>query len=202
VLRDLLLSANEKAARSFVSCIQSSFPAAFVFAPCAEKIPQDAAANCDLIFVNDAGDGAIGPATVETLLGRTHAQIIYLAPQDIFEKVKPAMITRGVVTLSKPVSRQSLILCVDLLQAVRVREAQIRKEKERLEQSLRDSKLVSRAKLVLIQVLGMTEPQAHRQIEKQAMDQQLPRGQVAMNILRLYDQRPNPNSGGASSPNR
>ena len=48
-------------------------------------------------------------------------------------------------------------------------------------------RLIDRAKCVLIQYLTMTEPQAHRYIEKQAMDTRTTRREVAQQILRTYE---------------
>ena len=53
--------------------------------------------------------------------------------------------------------------------------------------SLEELQLISRAKAVLIEYLKLTEPQAHRYIEKQAMDLGLTRRQVALNILKTYE---------------
>ena len=44
--------------------------------------------------------------------------------------------------------------------------------------------MVDRAKCALIQYLGFTEPQAHRYIEKQAMDLRQTRREVAESILK------------------
>ena len=52
---------------------------------------------------------------------------------------------------------------------------------------LEELQLISRAKAVLIEYLKLTEPQAHRCIEKQAMDLGLTRRQVALNILKTYE---------------
>ena len=58
----------------------------------------------------------------------------------------------------------------------------------KLEQSkIEEIRLVDRAKCMLIQYLSMTESQAHRYIEKQAMDRRVTRGEVARSILGLYD---------------
>ena len=48
-------------------------------------------------------------------------------------------------------------------------------------------RLVDRAKCVLIQVLSMTEPQAHRYLEKEAMDRRVTRREVAEQVLRTYE---------------
>ena len=57
----------------------------------------------------------------------------------------------------------------------------------RLYSKLEELQLISRAKAVLIEYLKLTEPQAHRYIEKQAMDLGLTRPQVALNILKTYE---------------
>ena len=48
-------------------------------------------------------------------------------------------------------------------------------------------KVVARAKCALMQSLKMTEAEAHRYIEKQAMDLRLSKREVAENILKIYE---------------
>lgn len=48
-------------------------------------------------------------------------------------------------------------------------------------------RLVNRAKWALIEHLGMTEDQAHRYIEKQAMDARVSKKEVAEGIIRTYE---------------
>ena len=55
------------------------------------------------------------------------------------------------------------------------------------EKKLADTKLIDRAKCMLIQYLGMTEDQAHRQIEKQAMDNRQTKTAIARGILANYE---------------
>lgn len=57
-----------------------------------------------------------------------------------------------------------------------------------LQQRLDDSRIVARAKLLLISRLGMSEGDAHRYIEKTAMDSCLPRRDVAEGIIRTYEE--------------
>jgi response regulator NasT len=48
--------------------------------------------------------------------------------------------------------------------------ARLKKENHKLQTKIEEIRLIDRAKCALIQCLLMTEPQAHRYIEKQAMD--------------------------------
>ena len=60
-------------------------------------------------------------------------------------------------------------------------------ENIRLQKKIDEIRIVDRAKLVLIQVLKMTEPQAQHYIEKQSMDLRQSRLVTAENILRTYE---------------
>ncbi len=57
----------------------------------------------------------------------------------------------------------------------------------RLEEEIDDLKLVDRAKCALVRYLNMTEPDAHRFIEKQAMNKRAPRRAIALEILSAYE---------------
>ena len=50
-----------------------------------------------------------------------------------------------------------------------------------------DIRLIDRAKCILIEYLNMTEKQAHKYIEKQAMDLRTTRRAVAESLLRTYE---------------
>lgn len=63
----------------------------------------------------------------------------------------------------------------------------LRDKTSSLQQRLDDSRIVARAKLLLISHLGMSEGDAHRYIEKTAMDSCLPRRDVAEGIIRTYE---------------
>ena len=47
-------------------------------------------------------------------------------------------------------------------------------------------KTVNRAKWLLISELKLSEPDAHRYIEKQAMDRCVPKRQIAEEIIKTY----------------
>ena len=56
-----------------------------------------------------------------------------------------------------------------------------------VEEKIEEIRLVNHAKWLLIQCLSMTEAEAHRYIEKQAMDTRQSKRMVAENIIRTYD---------------
>ena len=55
-----------------------------------------------------------------------------------------------------------------------------------VEEKMKEIRLVNRAKWLLISELKMSEPQAHRYIEKQAMDRCVPKRDIAEEIIKTY----------------
>lgn len=64
---------------------------------------------------------------------------------------------------------------VRLMTAVHIRLAGAAPQAERMQQKLQDIRIIDKAKCLLIQYSGLTEEEAHRYVEKQAMDRRLSR---------------------------
>ena len=62
----------------------------------------------------------------------------------------------------------------------------LEQEKSKLTKQLDDIKTIDRAKCCLIQYLNLTENQAHRHIQKLAMDTRRSQREIADDILRTY----------------
>ncbi len=92
----------------------------------------------------------------------------------------------GVLVLPKPFSRPLFHQTLRLAMAARRRMLGLRDENIQLQQKIEEIRLVDRAKCALIQYLNLTEAQAHRYIEKQAMDTRQTRREVACRILQTY----------------
>ena len=74
---------------------------------------------------------------------------------------------------------QSIRACCAMVERLRRAEERYATVEEKIE----EIRIVNRAKWVLIEKRGMSEPEAHRFIEKEAMDRRLPRSLVAQEIL-------------------
>lgn len=77
---------------------------------------------------------------------------------------------------------------LSLICAMRARLAQLETRTQDLKLKLEDMKLINRAKLLLMSRLNMSETQAHRYIEKAAMDGCAKRRDVAAAIIRTYEE--------------
>ena len=55
-----------------------------------------------------------------------------------------------------------------------------------IDEKMEEIRIVNRAKWILINELSMSEPEAHRYIEKQAMDRCISKDQIAKEIINTY----------------
>ncbi|MCC8079779.1 MAG: ANTAR domain-containing protein [Oscillospiraceae bacterium] len=141
----------------------------------------------DIVIINAPLSDGFGSDFAVRLAETTTAAILLLVKAELYEKASELVCPNGVMTLSKPFSRQMLRQTIRLLTVMRARLLRLNAEKDTLQEKFDDMKLVNRAKLLLMERLKMTESEAHRYIEKQAMNTGSRRRQVAENIIRTYE---------------
>ena len=112
------------------------------------------------------------------------AGILLLVKPEYFSDVSAQVTPLGVLTLEKPTSPQLMQQCMELLCGTRERLRRMEQKSASIEDKMAEIRLVNRAKWVLIEKQGMSEQDAHRYIEKQAMDRCVPKRVVAEEILR------------------
>ena len=109
-----------------------------------------------------------------------------MVKNDLFNDIYAKVISYGVITLSKPTNLQIVAQNLRILCATRERLRQMEAKQATVEEKIEEMRLVNRAKWLLIECLGMTEPEAHRYIEKQSMDERISKREVAENIIKAY----------------
>ena len=101
---------------------------------------------------------------------------------EVFDKVAPY----GVYTLPKPTSKQVIVQALDWMVSGRERLRGLEQKAIPLEEKMQEIRIVNRAKWILITELKMTETDAHRYIEKQAMDRCVSKKEIAEEIIKTY----------------
>ncbi len=118
---------------------------------------------------------------------RTSAGVLLLVKAELAEVVQARLEGDGVLVIAKPVARPMFDQAMHCAAVSRSRLLKVCAEKTKLEKKLAEIRVIDRAKCLLIQYQSLTEEQAHRYIEKQAMDLRLTRMAVAQNILAQYE---------------
>ncbi|HEY8418920.1 MAG TPA: ANTAR domain-containing protein [Clostridia bacterium] len=93
----------------------------------------------------------------------------------------------GILVLTKPINRNFFYKMVKFALSSGRRIVDTKNEVKKLQGKLEDLKIVTRAKLVLMEKMKMTEVQAHKYIERQAMDQRVTKRVIAENVIKKYE---------------
>ena len=142
--------------------------------------------SVDLVILNAPLKDEFGIQLAQDL-AENNMGVLLLTGSDVSEQVSYRVEQSGVITLAKPTTRQSLYIAIRALTALRSKLLQMELKTKALQQKVADIHTVNHAKWLLIQHDNMTENEAHRFIEKQAMDMRLSRREVAESIIRTYD---------------
>ena len=142
--------------------------------------------SVDLVILNAPLKDEFGIQLAQDL-AENNMGVLLLTGSDVFEQVSYRVEQSGVITLAKPTTKQSMYIALRALTALRSKLLQMEQKTKALQQKVADIHTVNHAKWLLIQHDNMTENEAHRFIEKQAMDMRLSRREVAESIIRIYD---------------
>lgn len=110
--------------------------------------------------------------------------ILLLVRTELFDQACARVEERGIVTLPKPTTRQMIYTAAKMLAATRNKLLAAQRETLDLQERMEEIRIVNRAKWFLIETRQMTEPEAHRYIEKAAMDRCVRRKDIAEELLR------------------
>ncbi len=114
---------------------------------------------------------------------KTAAGVLFLAKAQTAAEMAGQLQEFGVLVLGKPFSAAQFRQAVQMAASCRRRLAPLQAENARLLERIAQLRLVDRAKCALIEHRGLTEAEAHRLIEKTAMDTRRSRGEVAQALL-------------------
>ena len=185
--RVLVAGANDKLGESIAALLPKNEYEPPVFAASIGEIRRLALeSTIDLVVLNTPLKDEFGTRLALDLADYNIA-VLLMVQGDVFDQVCYKVEDYGVLTLAKPVSRQSFYTAVKLLTAMRAKMLRMEKKNQALQEKMQDIRTINRAKWLLITNLQMTEDEAHYHIEKKAMNSRLSRREAAEEIIRTYD---------------
>lgn len=142
--------------------------------------------NFELVIINaplrdETGEGLALHAA------QYSCQVILVVKGEHYEAIAAATENDGILTVAKPLNRAIFWPVLKLATAAQHRIQRLQAENTKLTQKVEDIRIIDRAKCILISRMKMSEQEAHRYIEKQAMDMRVSRRNIAERILKTYD---------------
>lgn len=145
------------------------------------------AGGIDGVLIAEPVTGSSGQELALQLKKRRCMAVLLLAEPAHAEAAAALLEQSGVLVLPNDAPELLIVQTIRLLTAVRIQLEQMQHKTEKLEAKVADIRIINRAKLLLVQHLQMTEAEAHKYIEKQAMNTSKPRRTIAENIIRTYE---------------
>lgn len=140
----------------------------------------------DIVLINSPLPDDFGMRLAIDVCSNSSAGVLLLVKNEVFNEIYGEVVGYGVITLAKPTSAQTISQTLRILCATRERLRKVEERQSSVAEKMEEIRLVNRAKWLLIECLGMTEQEAHRFIEKQAMDLRISKRRVAENIIKTY----------------
>lgn len=140
----------------------------------------------DIVVINTPLPDDIGVSLAIDICGESGTGVLLLIKSENYAEISAHVSQFGVLTLSKPTTALMIQQSLQLLCGTRQRLMRMEQKTASLEEKMAEIKVVNRAKLILIEQLQMTEAEAHRFIEKQAMDRCVTKRIIANSIISTY----------------
>ena len=136
------------------------------------------------IILVDYADGEGSDFAIDASEGLS--TILLLTPPQLFEEVSYRVEGYGIISITNPVDQFYFYNMIKVAIAVQYKVQVLSSQTTKLKVKMEEIKQVNRAKMLLMQNMSMTEQEAHRYIEKQAMDRSMKRTAVAEEVIKAY----------------
>ena len=140
----------------------------------------------DFIIVNSPLPDDDGIRFSIDTCGDKKTVVMLLVRNELYHSIFDKVFSYGVYIISKPTSKQTVSGSLDWMATTRERLRSLEQKTLSLEDKMQEIRIVNRAKWLLISELKMTESDAHRYIEKQAMDRCVSKKEIAEAIIKTY----------------
>lgn len=143
--------------------------------------------NYDLVVINAMLQDESGESLSRHIASSGFSQVILVVKNEYFDAVSAICEDDGVLVISKPVDRAVFWSALKLAASAQSRLKRAQAENNKLKQKIEDIRIIDRAKCLLIAHLNISEQDAHRYIEKQAMNMRQSKRMIAEGILKAYE---------------
>ena len=136
------------------------------------------------IIIADSGDGYGTDFAIN--LADSYSTILLLVPNEHFDEISYRVEGYGILTITKPFEPFYLYNMMKIAIAVQYKVQVLSSQTTKLKVKMEEIKQVNRAKMLLMQNMNMSEQEAHRYIEKEAMDRGMKKTAISEEIIKTY----------------
>ena len=136
------------------------------------------------IIIADSGDGYDTDFAIN--VADSYSTFLLLVPNEHFDEISYRVEGYGILTITKPFEPFYFYNMVKIAIAVQYKVQVLSSQTTKLKVKMEEIKQVNRAKMLLMQNMNMSEQEAHRYIEKEAMDRGMKKTAISEEIIKTY----------------
>lgn len=141
----------------------------------------------DVCIINTPLTDEFGTRLALDICDKSGTAVMVMVKAEHYPDIDAKLSQYGVLVLSKPTSVQIVSQSLTLLCGTRERLRRMEQKAASVEVQMEEIRIVNHAKWLLIEHEKMSEKDAHRYIEKQAMDRCTSRRIIAEGIIVMYE---------------
>ncbi len=188
-MRILAVAASERSAEALTSLLKEKgeyFITPCIGAAAARRLALDE--EWDTIIINYPLSDEPGIDLAHMITSSTDSAVIMIMKEELIPIFSNDLAKSGILIVSKPVLKPILFQTIRLAETIKERLRAKDLEIKRLEGKLDDARIISKAKCCLIEK-GMKEHEAHKAIERTAMDRRITLRESAVLLLKKYKEQ-------------
>lgn len=140
----------------------------------------------DFVIINSPLPDDVGTRFAIDTSNSKETIVLLIVRAELQTEIYDKVAEHGVFVLSKPTSKPIVTTALSWLSSARELLRKNEKKTLSIEEKMEEIRIVNRAKWLLISELKFDEPEAHRYIEKQAMERCISKRVVAEEIIKTY----------------
>ena len=137
----------------------------------------------DIVVINAPLPDEPGSELALDITEKCSASVLLVVPKDSYQETLEKVNDRGILLVAKPFPRGRIDRALSFLTAFQDRLRGLEKELQSTREKLDEIRIISKAKLLLIEKKHLSEDEAHRFIGKAAMKDGISRARAAERIM-------------------
>ncbi len=141
----------------------------------------------DIVIINAPLPDDLGVELALDICEKSSSGVMMLVKSDLYAEMNARVSPYGVLAISRPTTIQTVTQSLTLLCSTRERLRRMEQKTATIEEKMDEIRIINHAKWLLIDNLKFNEKEAHKFIEKRAMDRCISRREIAEEIISTYN---------------
>ena len=141
----------------------------------------------EIIVINAPLPDESGEELALDIVEKCNASVLLVVPSDLYEDYMEHVTDDGILVIAKPSPKGRIDKAIRFLISTQKKIRKYELKVESVLEKMEEMRIVSRAKILLVEKKHMSEDEAHKYIGKLAMDSGISRGRAAERLLDEYE---------------